>query len=273
MTPPTWLHWPAAGGSTPWAPTDLASLYAWYQADAITGLSNGDPVSTWADSSGNGYDLTASGADRPSYQTNTLNSLAVVDFNATHWLAASTAADWKFLHDSTGSSVFMVLRYTRQDRMAFLWTSPFNSTKVGWTFCADSVNTVYNLIRGSGSWTSLNKGANDVSVNTDYVMSVVCDPSNGTAADRSAYRIDGGTAVTNNVQSGTPSTADPNSPLTLGRVGDSNMDGLEGYIAEVVICNAALSDPDRQDVEGYLAHKWGLEGNLPAGHDHKNSPP
>ena len=41
------------------------------------------------------------------------------------------------------------------------------------------------------------------------------------------------------------------------------MDGLEGFIAEVVVCDATLLDTDRQRVEGYLAHKWGLEGSLP----------
>ena len=28
-----------------------------------------------------------------------------------------------------------------------------------------------------------------------------------------------------------------------------------------------------QKAEGYLAHKWGLEGNLPDGHAYKNSAP
>jgi len=271
VTPPTWLHWPSTAS---WSPSDLADLFAWYKSDAITGLSDGDPVSTWADSSGNGYDLTASGTDRPSYQTNTLNSLAVVEFNATHWLAASTAADWKFLHDSTGSSVFVVLRLTRSDRMAIMWTGPFSSVKVGWTLCSDTVKQAYNLIRGSGSWTVLNKSStNTLLANNDYLVGVVDDPGNATASSRSSIRVDGGTAITNNTSSGTPSTADPDSPLTLGRVGDSSMDGMEGYMAEVVICDAVLSSTNREKLEGYLAHKWGLESNLPSTHPYKSSAP
>ncbi len=44
-------------------------------------------------------------------------------------------------------------------------------------------------------------------------------------------------------------------------------------MAEVVIADSALSDADREKAEGYLAHKWGLEGNLPGGHPHKAAPP
>jgi uncharacterized repeat protein (TIGR02543 family) len=37
--------------------------------------------------------------------------------------------------------------------------------------------------------------------------------------------------------------------------------------------SSALSLSDRQNVEGYLAHKWALVGNLPAAHPHKNAAP
>ena len=39
-----------------------------------------------------------------------------------------------------------------------------------------------------------------------------------------------------------------------------------GYIGEVIVYNIALSAPQRQQVEGYLAQKWGLTSSLPVGH-------
>jgi len=51
------------------------------------------------------------------------------------------------------------------------------------------------------------------------------------------------------------------------------MDGMEGYMAEVVICDAVLSSTNREKLEGYLAHKWGLESNLPSTHPYKSSAP
>jgi hypothetical protein len=34
-----------------------------------------------------------------------------------------------------------------------------------------------------------------------------------------------------------------------------------------------LSTTDRQKLEGYLAHKWGLAANLPADHPYKSAAP
>jgi hypothetical protein len=45
-----------------------------------------------------------------------------------------------------------------------------------------------------------------------------------------------------------------------------------GAIGEVIAFNSALSTSDRQQVEGYLATKWGLQGSLPASHPYKNTP-
>ena len=47
----------------------------------------------------------------------------------------------------------------------------------------------------------------------------------------------------------------------------------QGVIHEVLIFNISLSTDRRQKMEGYLAHKWGLAGNLPSSHPFKNSPP
>ena len=258
-----------------WTPAELGALYAWYDADAPTTIAQaGGLVSEWRDLSGGDRHLTASGAARPTYTSSGLDGKSVVTFNATHWMAASTASDWKFLHDSTGSSVFVVLRYTRADRMAFLWTSPFASNKKGWTLCSNSNQNPYHLVPAATSWNVFNQGAhNTLPINSDHIIGVVDDPGNATASLRSSLRLNGGNAVANNTSSNTASTADPDSPLTLGRVGDSSMDGLEGFIAEVVICDARLSDPDRQRLEGHLAWKWGLEANLPLNHPYRNAAP
>lgn len=50
-------------------------------------------------------------------------------------------------------------------------------------------------------------------------------------------------------------------------------DALNGTLGELVIFNAALSQTDREKMEGYLAWKWGLVANLPGGHPYKSAPP
>jgi hypothetical protein len=44
---------------------------------------------------------------------------------------------------------------------------------------------------------------------------------------------------------------------------------MVGSIYEIVVFSSALSTTDRQQVEGYLATKWGLQGSLPSTHPYK----
>lgn len=59
-----------------------ASNILWLKADAITGLNDNDPVATWADNSGNTFDLIqGTAASKPTYQTNEINSKPIVRFD------------------------------------------------------------------------------------------------------------------------------------------------------------------------------------------------
>ena len=62
------------------------------------------------------------------------------------------------------------------------------------------------------------------------------------------------------------------STWVLGR-GTPAYSYLNGFISEIVATNELLSTTDRQRLEGYLAHKWGLIANLPGGHPFKFTPP
>ena len=55
-------------------------------------------------------------------------------------------------------------------------------------------------------------------------------------------------------------------PFWVGRSDSSEV--YNGYICEIVYYNQKLSDAQRQQVESYLAQKWGLTASLPSGHQH-----
>ena len=55
------------------------------------------------------------------------------------------------------------------------------------------------------------------------------------------------------------------------RAGNSTQ--FTGVISEVLIYNSALSDANRQSVEGYLAWKWGIKSSLPVGHPYLSIQP
>ena len=46
-----------------------------------------------------------------------------------------------------------------------------------------------------------------------------------------------------------------------------------GKLGELLIYNSVLSDKQIQQIEGYLAHKWGLSANLPSNHPYKPAAP
>lgn len=63
-------------------------------------------------------------------------------------------------------------------------------------------------------------------------------------------------------------------PLQIGmNRWDSLVGAFDGEIAEVLCYQGDVGVADRQKVEGYLAHKYNLDGNLPASHPYKTTPP
>lgn len=58
----------------------------------------------------------------------------------------------------------------------------------------------------------------------------------------------------------------------FGRVDPSNNPSSVGF-SEVLIYNGTLTSFQRQQIEGYLAWKWGLQSTLDAQHMFKNNPP
>ena len=55
--------------------------------------------------------------------------------------------------------------------------------------------------------------------------------------------------------------------------GSSPGNTFRGYIGELIVYNSQLSSDQRQRVEGYLAKKWGLAGNLQSTHPFYKVPP
>jgi hypothetical protein len=60
-------------------PSDVTGLRGWWKADAIVGLTDGQDVTTWEDSSASNNDGTGA-TNKPTYQTNEVNGLPCVRF-------------------------------------------------------------------------------------------------------------------------------------------------------------------------------------------------
>ena len=63
------------------------------------------------------------------------------------------------------------------------------------------------------------------------------------------------------------------SPRKLALGGSLSGERSNGEIAEILYFDRVLTTGERAQIEGYLAHKWGLDSLLPGGHAHKSSAP
>lgn len=68
-------------------------------------------------------------------------------------------------------------------------------------------------------------------------------------------------------------TSNTDSILMSIFMGGSNNLPANVKISEIMVIEGPLSGSDRQTIEGYLAWKWSLVGNLPSGHPFKNVSP
>ncbi len=76
---------PLYGYTGPGGVGDNTSNVLWVKADEITGLSDGNDITTWSDNSGNTNDLSQSNASfKPIYKTSIINGNPVVRFNKTN---------------------------------------------------------------------------------------------------------------------------------------------------------------------------------------------
>lgn len=89
------------------------------------------------------------------------------------------------------------------------------------------------------------------------------------AGTGTAYQYPNGNTslqVTGNLASGS------GNGISIGNRG-TNDQGWPGIIAEILLYSGNMGLSDRQKVEGYLAAKWGLRGNLPTTHPFKSVSP
>ena len=124
------------------------------------------------------------------------------------------------------------------------------------------INKPY-IIRNDNSSTSLVSGPFNNGVAFDGTFKILHWKDTGTEI---SGRINGGVAgVVSYTRSGTFTV----NRFCIGGVLRSTFAaGFTGNIKEIII-SSPNSDSDRQKIEGYLAHKWGLTGYLPNDHPYK----
>lgn len=61
--------------------------------------------------------------------------------------------------------------------------------------------------------------------------------------------------------------------LTIGAIYSNNTFGFDGDFGDFLAISKRLTTSEIEEIEGHLAHKWGIQANLPDSHPYKSAPP
>jgi hypothetical protein len=221
-------------------PDDIAGLQGWWKADALS-LSDGDPVATWTDSSGEGNDAAGVGGARPLFKTAIQNGLPVVRWDGVDDVMVLPTNAFTAL---TQATVFLVIR-TDTD-------TPVGEDKTGlWEFGSSADFTHYpftdgNIYEACGS--TVRKSTGNPALNLATTFRVYCVTSASGAW----------TSYLDNVQHFTTGVNTVGFPSVVEFGHSGGIYFCDGDWGECLIYDSALSAGDRTAVYDHLVDKWGL---------------
>ena len=241
-----------------WTPEQATPALWLDAADADTITESGGDISQWDDKSGNNRHATqGTPGNEPSYTTPGLNGLGVVSFNGS---PECLDVDLDFLASVDHSAFIVITDVTAHSNIygAATGSAGANSLHVGFIGGPNR----YRMNYWGNDW---NQAFGSYVEGDPWILEYLWD----TGAYKTIY-------ATGNFE------GDDNTPLagTIGTMAGGgrivNVVGqgyTNGDIGEIVMFTSILSTVDRQRMEGYLAWKWGLQGDLPGGHPYENEPP
>ena len=220
-----------------------ASIALWLDAADSTTITGTSPISAWTDKSGLGRSVTI--VSGPTYGTTTRNGLNTLSFS-NNSITTSIAS-------AVGTGDFALIAV--------------------WYQSSAGTNTVLSLGTSASSSQSLGYSAdkyNFYQYGSAYESKYIATP---TWVIQVGTRISSVKKVYINGNVGTTGTVDSfNQTVTTVTIGNGDSFPISGQLAEVLIYTGTLSTTDQQQVESYLAQKWGLTASLPAGHINATKP-
>jgi hypothetical protein len=233
---------------TAFTPRQIGGLGLWLDStDSSTiSFSSGSNISQWRDKSGssNHFSLTSG-------TTTTIldNRKTVVNFPSGAIMSSANQITF-----TTSSAFYIVSRLTTTNSIVMLlgFTNLANGGGSGGDF---SIRFVSSALHGT-----IAQGNGQDFANRTYYVNGSFDPSFGSNVYLNVYSIIGTVAP---LIGGT-------SFLTLSSNFMSRF--FIGYIAEFLYYPAGVTSTQRQQIESYLAQKWGLDSSLPGGHLHLTQP-
>jgi hypothetical protein len=241
-----------------WGDIPKTDMELWLKADSLD-LADGAAVTSWEDVSGNNKDFTqGTVSSQPDFvaSDSDYNNKPLIHFDGDDALSTPFSADL----NPNNFTVFVVSTVDSDDGNYHGIIDTTNGN-TGWLLYARmSGSTNYWQWRtGTGSGQTIISAGNDTVVpNTPSIVTLKMAGSDGAGGGTTTQTlyVNGASAATSSAVF-TKKTATSATPI-LGDVGSFE---LTGQMAEVIIYSSALSDTDRQSVEGYLASKYGISAS------------
>jgi len=251
---PTAIYWRYPSAFTP-LQIQTGSCQMWLDAaDSNSMTLSGSSVVTVLDKSGNGN--TLSGGSGWTYNVTKFNSTYPSFYRAT--TGSVLGQNNTFSITSSNITVFFVGEVINTGGQYYL----VDGGSAGINRFYTIIDTPTNIVHGN----SVNAN-NNYSLPATVFQPFIFSQSTGTSPQTGSYN---GTAI--NASAGTVGTITW-SGITVGGRFTNASDWWSGHICEVIIYSTLLSTNQRQQVEGYLAWKWGIQSSLPSNHPYKNSSP
>ena len=243
-----------------WSPLKISGVQVWLDgADRNSMTLSGLNVTQWNDKSGSNNNGTA--VNTPTYASS-VNGVACSSG------AYFTLPNGAFPFNDTSYTYFHVFTTTTSGSVNSLFGGGVPGSTRSTVGVRLGTNGASNVIQTY--WWS--NGIGDLLVTNTYTANAVsiAETWYQTGSTRTITLNFGGSATDSPAAPGARLQANTNNYLGLAWPGDGS---LTGYHYEFIVYNTSLSQTQRQQVEGYLAWKWGLRSSLPGGHPYINFPP
>ncbi len=241
----------------------VAGYYVWLDAaDTSTITQASGLVSQWTDKSANAFAFTqATTAYKPDTGVDTQNSKNVLSWDTNDRLLSTAAAStWKFLHYNT-FTIFLAFKQTDAGAPgALMQTNGASSSGIGTYIWHQATSRLdHQVSKGTSGDVVVSNLTAGNSLNTSFTyLTIIGDPQNATAANRSDIRIKQGSAIKNNTQTFAAANSNPTNTLSIGDYIEGGGVALNGTLGEIIIYNSILSAGDILLNQEYLAAKWGV---------------
>lgn len=248
------------------SPTNIPGCTLWLDAADPNTVIGTSPVTNWKDKSGKGYDLSSSGGT-PQY-VNYGPGMSIYLNNA--YLAVPSIAGGVnlanysfFIVSLSQTAVNNQTAFSSATPGVYNYNSPYD---ISFFIDSDSGNQQTRFY------------SNGAQVLNSIPTTTIAQPLNlmsytGNSAGAFSSWVNGNTGSTN------ASGARASGTTSFSAGGNWNLSAWVTYanvvcnLYEVVVYTTVLTTAQRQQVEGYLTWKWGLQGSLPSNHPYKNLAP